>query len=529
MKKSPASLADVCLVLEGTYPYVSGGVSTWVHQIVTALSDVTFSLHFIGSEKPKKAEPKYTLPPNVVALHETYLFDPAEKAPKPRSVRVDEIQPILDAVRALVDIAPEARSLDPLCRAITAFAKRRHFVDLWHHPATFDLVSDLYETHFPQESFLDFFWTVRFLVEPAWRLIADLDRLPAARLYHSPCTGYAGLAGAVAAERAGAPFLLSEHGIYVKERIAEIQRARWIHETAERRPALMPQPAALRQLWIAFFQTLGRHAYRSASRITSLFQKNAGLQVEYGADPEKIEIVPNGVDCADYDAIRTARTDALKDDPQRMVIGFLGRIVGIKDVKTLIQAAAIVHRSAPKASFRLTGPTDEEPGYFEECRQLVARLGLESAVKFTGPMKLGEFLPQVDIVTLASLSEGLPFVVLEAFAAGLPMVSTDVGSCRELIEGRADESPAFGPAGYVVPVGDAERLADAILRLIDDPARAAEFGANGRRRVAAHYVHAHVIDRFRQLYRTLAGSAAATDNGGWKPLVTKSGSAPTHA
>ena len=529
MNKPSTTPADVCLVLEGTYPYVSGGVSTWVHQIVTALKDVTFSLHFIGSERPQKPERKYDLPANVVSLHETYLFDPSEKAPKPRSLPLSEVEPILDAVRTLVESPSADRPLSPLCRTITDFAQKHRFVDFWHHPATFDLVSDLYENHFPQESFLDFFWTVRFLIEPAWRLIADLDRLPAARLYHSPCTGYAGLAGAVAAERSGAPFLLSEHGIYVKERIAEIQRARWIHETAELRPSMLPQPAALRQLWIAFFHLLGRHAYRSASRITSLFQKNADLQVEYGAAAEKIEIVPNGVDAGAFVSIRAAREAAVGAEPGRTVIGFLGRIVSIKDVKTLIQAAGIVHRSAPQAVFRLTGPTDEEPAYFEECLQLVARLGLEKAVRFTGPMTLEAFLPQVDIVALSSLSEGLPFVVLEAFAAGLPMVSTDVGSCRELIEGRADESPALGRAGFVVPVGDAERLADAMLRLVTDPALAADMGGHGRRRVEAHYIHADVIRRFRTLYRSLTGTDQTSETGGWRPLVKKSASSPIQA
>ena len=76
------SLADVCLVLEGTYPYVSGGVSTWVHQIVTQLSDLKFAIIYIGAEKALTGKPKYEVPDNVISLSEIHLFDPLPSAEK---------------------------------------------------------------------------------------------------------------------------------------------------------------------------------------------------------------------------------------------------------------------------------------------------------------------------------------------------------------------------------------------------------------------------------------------------------------
>lgn len=73
MKSAFQPKPDVCLLLEGTYPYVSGGVSTWVHQIINALPEYQFSLFFIGSEKAANVKFKYTLPPNIISIEEIYL------------------------------------------------------------------------------------------------------------------------------------------------------------------------------------------------------------------------------------------------------------------------------------------------------------------------------------------------------------------------------------------------------------------------------------------------------------------------
>ena len=87
-----AKIADVCLVLEGTYPYVQGGVSSWVHQIVTELPEVTFALFFLGSTREQAVKKRYTPPPNVVSLTEVFLFDPlppAQLVPTPLTLSLN--------------------------------------------------------------------------------------------------------------------------------------------------------------------------------------------------------------------------------------------------------------------------------------------------------------------------------------------------------------------------------------------------------------------------------------------------------
>src|SRR3546814_18617729 len=88
----------------------------------------------------------------------------------------------------------------------------------------------------------------------------------------------------------------------------------------------------------------------------------------------------------------------------------------------------------------ILGPFDEDPGYCQECRDLVAMLGLGETVKFMGQVKLDDWLGRIDAIVLTSISEAQPLVILEAGAAGVPTVATDVGACREMILGPPDES-----------------------------------------------------------------------------------------
>ncbi len=504
MKRSFQPKPDVCLLLEGTYPYVSGGVSTWVHQIINALPETQFSLFFIGSEKAANLKFKYTLPPNIISVEEVYLHEPAPGQLTVGRVAPSEIGHLLELLRKFLfeeqACAQETSVLFDISREVIRLGKIVSFDAVWNDAGMWDLVCDAYEKFAEGESFLDFFWSVRALCEPVWKLLGATERIPPARMYHSLCTGYSGFAAGVAATSYESAFVLSEHGIYVRERVAELQKARWIHDPPVIRPALYRQPATMRRLWIEFFRLLGRFAYHSAHYITSLFEKNARTQVEFGADARRIEIIPNGIHVPDFYQLRGKRRARRQLPAQHFTVGFIGRIVQIKDVKTLLKAARLVVNKLPEARFLLAGPMDEEPDYVQECQTLCEHLRLTKNVQFLGPQRVEELLVELDLMILTSISEGLPFVVLESFAAGVPIVSTDVGACRELIEGRPDESPAHGPGGFVVPVGDAEMLADATVRILTDPRLGDQMGDAGRLRVEQHYSRQHVVKRYRHLY-----------------------------
>jgi polysaccharide biosynthesis protein PelF len=505
MKPQLQRKPDVCLLLEGTYPYVSGGVSTWVHQTITALPEIQFSLFFIGSQKEHSVKYKYTLPSNIIAIEEVYLHEPSMGVVR-GSVDDDLVHQVVHDIRQLVlkrDMSQEAKLVLSLSQSIQKLGRQCDFNSFWKHPALWTLVTEIYETLAPDEAFIDFYYAVAALFEPVWKLIIGCDRVPPARMYHSLCTGYAGFAAGLASTNYGSCFLLSEHGIYVRERIADLQKARWIIDSPVVRPSLFRNPGMLRMLWIEFFQVLGRFAYQTSNYVTSLFEKNAKSQVEFGAEPKRIEIIPNGINVSDPDfyQLRGKRRSKRQTQSNRMNVGFLGRVVQIKDVKTLLKSARLVIDELPDAQFLIAGPMDEEKEYAEECLALTRHLGLEDNVKFLGPQKIMEFLQELDIMLLTSISEGLPFVVLESYAAGIPIVSTDVGACRELIEGRPEENPPHGPAGFVVPVGDAEMLAHAMVRILRDPQLGDQMGEAGRLRAENYYSNTQVVKRYRQLYQ----------------------------
>lgn len=491
--------ADVCLVLEGTYPYISGGVSTWAHQIICALPELKFALFYVGAESEAAAEMRYEIPENVIGFEEVYLFDELPKRDRTpskagRRERAAIYAALGDFLRGVQQEDEGARFLH-FVSAVLGGGRAFSCANLWSDADSWELLTSIYRNYMGQESFLNYFWTSRFLVQPAWQLIRAVRRMPKAKVYHSLCTGYAGVAAAMAAEVNGARFLLSEHGIYVKERVAEVQNAAWIAELPKRRPGVFEDLGAFKRLWVEFFKLLGRISYDSADRITSLFENNQKLQVLYGARPEKIEIIPNGIRPADFDVVLERRRRTA--DPARRVVGFLGRVVAIKDVKTLLRAARLVVDRCREAQFLIAGPTDEDEGYAEACVQLVEQLDLDHHVKFLGPRQRDEFLEEIDVMLLTSVSEGLPFVIIESFAAGVPVVSTDVGSCRELIMGKGD---GLGPAGGVTPIGDPAAIAAALLPLLQDPKMRRTMGEAGRARVVAKYDQEQVVRRYRELY-----------------------------
>ena len=503
-KRKTKEAADVCLILEGTYPYVSGGVSTWVHQIIGALPHLTFSICFLGANKKTIGTKKYDVPDNVVDIKEVYLFDAlprSERTPgkTPEAVS-EELYRQMDAFLNDPSESPGPEKFLAFAKTVAATARTFPCANLWRDRRARDIMERAYRNFMPNESFLNFFWSSRFLVEPAWKLIRSIESIPKAKVYHSLCTGYAGLAASMAAQQNNAFYLLSEHGIYLKERIAEIQNARWMNEIPPRWSGLFQDLSAFKRLWVEFFRLLGIVSYESADQITSLFGYNRDLQIEYGALGEKIEIIPNGIHLDDFTEVITLRKQALGMNPKRQTVGFLGRMVRIKDVKTLIRAARIVCDACPDANFVLAGPTDEDPEYFKACEDLRSQLGLEDQVKFVGLKKREEFIVDVDVMVLTSVSEGLPFVVLEAFAAGLPVVSTDVGSCRELIDGKPDESPHLGNAGLITSIAQPEETARALIKLLKNSVLQKEMGSAGLKRAELHYDQTNVVRRYEELY-----------------------------
>lgn len=513
MNRNDDHSLDVCLVLEGTYPYISGGVSTWVHQAITQMPDLNFGIHFLGAEKDTISDPKYDIPSNVKVIKKVFLFDTPEidsflkRTSKQEAYQLDSALSLM--YEAIVG-DPELRnpSIFKAIELLLELSTKHSFESIWRHPLTWNYLKKLYQNGFSSESFEAFFWNTKFLIKPIWNLLSSFSQIPKARLYHSVCTGYAGFLTAIASRTYSRPYLLSEHGIYVRERVTDLLRNEW---TSNLDPDFSRHPTGinpLRQKWINYFQSLSQIAYDSADSIISLFEKNARLQIEFGADPEKIKIIPNGIQPDRFHSIMIEREKLRSKQPDRKNIGFLGRIVSIKDVKTLIRAARLTCDVIPDAQFLLIGPTDEDEDYANACRTLIADLNLSSNVQLPGRQTLDQALPLFDIMVLSSISEGLPFAILESFAAGIPVVSTDVGACKELVYGR--NSVPGEEAGIIVRVADASDLSQALIKTIQDKSLQQRFSETGKKRVLESYLEDDVMRQYREIYLNLGCSTLTT-------------------
>ena len=507
--------ADVGLFLEGTYPYVMGGVSAWVDQIIRGLPDLTFSLFYIGSRKEADQEMQYSLPPNVVAISEVYLHDrisDSDLKPARISLKVrSECYRWASNFYLSQSDSERTGAFWKMVDCLDVLDQQFTFGNICQDREAWDILKRAYEGYAPDESFIDFFWTLRFLHMPLWMLWRSRHRVPRARVYHSVSAGYAGFIGSVCARRNGVPFFLTEHGIYTKERIAEISQADWIYEKDTHRIAFSEGLGKLKQIWIGLFEFLGQIAYDRAERILTLYEGNALTQIEFGADRNKIEIVPNGIDPSKFNEIRRTILERWQPAPPVKYVGFVGRVVPIKDVKTLLRAARLVIEQCSDVRFLIAGPYSEDPDYFEECQKIVKLLEIEDQVDFLGRQKLMEVIPRIDAMVLTSISEGLPLVVLEAMAAGIPTVATDVGACRELIFGRTAEDKSIGRSGRLTKILSPQETAQALISILGNPSVWREMGASGHRRVEEYYTMRLMLDSYRELYLSLAerGSPAS--------------------
>ncbi|MBZ0104629.1 MAG: GT4 family glycosyltransferase PelF [Sulfuricella denitrificans] len=493
--------ADIALLLEGTFPFVSGGVSSWVHQLIQGFPEYRFACIFLGSRPQDYGNPRYELPANVVHLEVHYLHDAHIAPPSyPTTSDANTIADMADFHAALRQSAQPGASHGALADRLAGLLGQDGIDEhqFLHSKEAWDYITEQYREHCTDPSFVDYFWTVRSMHQPIWQLQRIADNLIPVKLIHTVSTGYAGFLGALLKQRTGRPLLLSEHGIYTKERKIDLLQSDWL---ADNRDLFQQDPTQIsyfRDLWIRFFSSLGRMCYGTSDQIVALFEANRQRQIEDGAQPDKTRSIPNGINVKKFEALYLNRPESIPP-----VLCLIGRVVPVKDVKTFIRAMRIIANRLPEAEAWIAGPQEEDPGYALECKALAASLGLADKVRFLGLQNMETLLPKVGLTVLSSISEGLPLVLLESMAAGVPVVATDVGACKELVEGLPGEDQALGTSGVVVRIADPESLAHAALSLLGDAARWLAASTAGRARVQHYYRDSQMFEAYRTTYQDI--------------------------
>lgn len=463
----------ICMIIEGAYPYVTGGVSSWVQQAILSMPEHEFIIVTLVASREEKREMKYRLPDNVMEVHEFYLSaEDYGSQSRRKHFSVKEYE----AFKSLffgkdVNWEPIFRYFMRENISLDSLIMREDFLKM---------AREYYYAHFDHLVFSDFIWTMRSIYFPLFSVMSF--KLPEADLYHCLSTGYAGVIGSMAKYQYHKPLVISEHGIYTREREEEIIKANWVM-------------GAYKDIWINQFRKLSDCAYRYADKVTCLYEGNRELQVEFGCPIEKTVVIPNGVDAKSFENI------PLKDAEDSYInIGAILRVTPIKDVKTMLSAYAMAKQKNQKLKLWILGPLDEMPEYVQECQDMVSYMHIEDVI-FTGQVNVKDYIGKMDFLILSSLSEGQPLVILEGFAAHKPFISTNVGDCRGLIYGNDD---GLGDAGIVVPVMNTSKMSEAILNLAEREDKRIKMGEAGYQRVLL-YDKETIYNEYRNMYADLGG------------------------
>ncbi|QOY92299.1 glycosyltransferase [Paludibaculum fermentans] len=232
------------------------------------------------------------------------------------------------------------------------------------------------------------------------------------------------------------------------------------------------------------YDTINRFLLRRVERVVAVSPAIAAGLLAEGIDETRIATIGNGVDAARFE---------LPHQPEGVpVVGIVGRLIREKGPYILLEAARRIIGEYPKTLFVFVGDGPERV----ELERAAAEAGLADNVQFAGERSdMPEVYASFDVFAQPSFSEGMPMTVLEAMAAGLPIVATSVGAIPSLL-GESER-------GLLCPPGDAAALAGQILRILRDGDLAARLGAAARQHLRAHYSAEAMARQYLALYGEL--------------------------
>jgi glycosyltransferase involved in cell wall biosynthesis len=487
----------VLLTTEGTYPFHGGGVSTWCDALISNLPDIQYSLLAVAMHP--YLQHRYALPSNVERLVTVPLWGTEEPDEYSWDVPFSDLlrrrwsttgdvieREFVPTLAAFMDLALQGSGdIDDLTGAMLRlhdwFARYDyHYAmrtpDAWkcfqrivttlRARGALDVAEP---THAELAEAMRLFY--RFL------LVLNLDP-PPADVVHSTAAGFCGIPCVIARMQRGTPYLLTEHGVYLREQYLNLRR----HVASP----------FVRTVLYRLMESVVRLNYAAADQVSPVCDYNARWEKWLGVPASRIEVIHNGVD-----PVRFTPADVRQPGAPR--ISSVGLIYPLKGQLDLVDAAAIVAARRPDVRFDIYGSASDEE-YYAECLQRRRERGLDEIVHFRGSTRTPwTVYQQTDVVVLPSISEAFPYAVIEAMLCGAAIVATDVGGVAE----------ALRDCGVLVRPGRPDDMAAAILDLLDDEDKRRSLGVLARARGLERFTLKTVLDGYRESYNRLALSAAA--------------------
>jgi polysaccharide biosynthesis protein PelF len=484
---------SVLLTTEGTYPFHKGGVSTWCHALTRQLSEVDFTILAVAMHP--YLERSYELAPNVRELITVPLWgteDPAEygwhasaadflrnRWQTTSAVVTRRFVPLYERflTETMAPRSQPAAVVDTVVRMHEYFAGFDYYTSM-----TAPEVWETFVSVVTRAAAADADQPVPSLGELAesWRLLMRLltvlaAPIPPTDLTHSAAAAFCGLPCVVAKVRAGTPYILTEHGAYLREQYLNLGRS--------------IRSAFVRWFLLRVIAAVVDVNYAYADLLTPVCRFNTRWERWRGVEEERIQVIYNGVDPA-----RFSPADEGTARAERPLVVNLGLIFPLKGQLDLIEAASHVRQSVPDVEFRFYGsPSDAK--YYAECQSRIKQLELERTVVFAGSTKEPwEAYRRADVVATASISEGFPYALIESMLSGAAIAATDVGGVRE----------ALGSAGMLVPPCDPPSMAKAITALLSSQAERRRLGEMARARALQYFTEDKFVHQYRESYQRLA-------------------------
>ena len=458
------------MMAEGTYPFVTGGVSTWCDQIIRGMPEHDFEVVAVVATAGHPIA--WTLPDNVVAVSSVPLWGFVREERLPRGADRHEFLEVLRPfVRSLLEPDLEDSAFADGLIGLFEFAQRHSLTSALMSDDAAELLGDEWElSRAGKVSVFEVMKALELLEHSLRPLSAPVVQ---ADLCHATSNGLPSLLALMAKWRHGTPFIMSEHGVYLRERYLAFQG--------------FDAPWSVKYLVLSFYRRLTRLAYAEASVIAPVNVYNQRWEIEQGANPDIIVTALNGVDVEKY--------PVALDEPEDQIIAWVGRIDPLKDLETLIEAFSRLQRRMPRAWLDLYGPVPVgNEKYYRRLRELVARRHLGARVTFRGSVSpVSKAYQNARVIALSSISEGLPYTVIEAMMSGRATVSTDVGGVREVV----------GDTGLLVPPRDPKALADALERVLSDDELRADLARRAAVRSRNYFPLDQMLGTFRSEYAML--------------------------
>jgi len=225
--------------------------------------------------------------------------------------------------------------------------------------------------------------------------------------------------------------------------------------------------------------------------------------IQRGMNPKKVQVIHNGINLerltsADEDVSRVRHSLGAGTDGK--VVGITARLFPQKRHDAFLRTANIINQSMPVVRYAIVGNGPLK----RDLEELSQKLGLDQKVTFCGEQPgVGSFISAFDVAVMTSETEGCSNSILEAMALGKPVVATDVGGNGELIN--------HGDTGFLIPLGDEEALAEAIMTLLQDTERAQAMGRRAKQKVDSQFSVSNMVRRYQNIYEATLNEKKRND------------------